>query len=362
MLKFVAQKTGNADHDAIVAAALELIEKKHAGTYAAADAAKNADLLKAIGAELVKGDEFATNEFQNKGLLAFNNPNVYNAQSVHRNFNVIISEVTSPIIPSVVNDTYQRFLAEVHNGGWGDTGRFIIKSNELFKVNQKAEGVRAGVAQPIFNNEFTLNARDYEISTEVGWYEIATGVFDISDFALRIARSFEAHIFLKVIKAMISASTQFGAAYNTNGVTPTLWGTLAQRVSAANGGMSVVAVGTRVALSNVSLQGNFQVQIGEEMNKVGYLDQYLGIPLIAIENVIVPGTTNTTATLAISDSLIYFIPMGGQRPVKIFMEGNQISIEEDFNATADRSYHFYVDMRYEVSAIVGLKYGTITLA
>jgi hypothetical protein len=156
---------------------------------------------------------------------------------------------------------------------------------------------------------------------------------------------------------MISASTQFGAAYNTNGVTPTLWGTLRDRVSAANGGMKVIAIGTRVALSSVTLDGNFQVQIGEEMNKVGYLDQYLSVPLIAIENVLIPGTTNGDAQLALSDKIIYFVPVAGSnRPVKIFMEGNQISIEEDFNEDCRSfSMHFYVDMRYEVSAIVGLQ-------
>jgi hypothetical protein len=365
LVNFSAVKTSIAEDDAVVNAALELASKKYSTEkYDAADyEAKRVKTNVAFAARLVSGDKLAESEFEKNGLAAFRNPMVYNAPTIHRNFNVILAETVTSVIPTVVNDVYSKFLAEVHNGGWGDTGRFVIESNDLFRVNAKAEGIRAGVSQPMYNNEFTLSAREYEISTSIGWYELASGVFDIGNYALKIARSFEAHIFLKIIAAMISASSQFGAAYNTNGVTPTLWGTLRDRVSAANGGMKVIAIGTRVALSSVTLDGNFQVQIGEEMNKVGYLDQYLSVPLIALENVLIPGTTNGDAQLALSDKIIYFVPVAGSnRPVKIFMEGNQVSIEEDTTKTADRQYAFYVDLRYEVSAIVGYKYGTITLA
>jgi hypothetical protein len=364
LVNFAKVETGDTAFDNMINGSLDLATKRYSGEKIdeADYAKKNADLLVNIGANITADDKYAAKKFADLGLRAFRDPMVVRCASVHRNFDVIISQITTAVIPTVVNDVYSKFLAEVHNGGWGDTGRFIIESNDLFKVNLKAEGVRAGVQQPMYNDEFTLNAKDYEISTGVDWYNLATGVFDIGNFALKIGRSFEAHIFLKIIAAMISASSEFGAAYNTNGVTPTLWGTLAQRVSAANGGMSVVAIGTKVALSNVSLLQNFQIQIGEEMNKVGYLDQYLGIPLVAIENVIIPGTVNSTAALAISDKIIYMIPMGGSRPVKIFMEGNQVSLEEDTTHTSDREYRFWVDLHYEVSAIVGYKYGTITLA
>ena len=183
----------------------------------------------------------------------------------------------------------------------------------------------------------------------------------MDNFALKIGRSFMAYIFLKAVKGMTQATTAFGAAYSTNGITPTLFGTLRERVSAANGGMNVVAIGTAVALSNVTLQGNFQVEIGEEMNKVGYLDQYLGVPLVALNNVLVPGTTNTSATLVLPDNIIYMIPVGGTRPVKIVFEGNEISVSFNPDTTSDRRYGISVEMRVGVAAICGSKYGTITL-
>lgn len=183
----------------------------------------------------------------------------------------------------------------------------------------------------------------------------------MGNFALKIARSFEAYIFLKAIAGMTAATTEFGAAYSTNGVTPQLWGTLRERVSAANGGMNVIAIGTAVALSNASLAGNYQVEIGEEMNKVGYLNQYLGVPIIAVKNVLVPGTTNSTADLALADNIIYMVPVAGDRPVKIVFEGNEVAVMYNPLETSDVRLGLTITMRVGLAAICGSKYGTITL-
>lgn len=196
---------------------------------------------------------------------------------------------------------------------------------------------------------------------QIDWYPFAAGIFDMGNFALKIGRSFMAYIFLKAINGMTKAMSVFGAAYKTNGVTPELFGTLRERVSAANGGMNVVAIGTAVALSECNLGGNYQVEIGEEMNKVGYLDQYLGVPLIGLKNVLIPGTTNTTAKLALDDKKIYMIPVGGSRPVKIVFEGDEISVSFDPEHTSDKRYGISVELRVGVEAVCGPKYGVIEL-
>lgn len=273
--------------------------------------------------------------------------------------NIILSTFYKIFVFTI--QTFSRFIAEVHQVGYGETARFIIESNDLFKVNAKAEGVRKGIDQPMFDDEITVNASPLTIDTAIDWYPFAAGIFDMGNFAVKIGRSFMAYIFLKAVKGMTAATTEFGAAYSINGVTVDLFGTLRERVSAANGGMNVVAIGTAVALANCSLTGNFQVEIGEEMNKVGYLDQYLGVPLIALHNVLVPGTTNTSATLALNDKVIYMIPVGGNRPVKIVFEGDEISVAFNPDETSDRRYGISIELRCGVAAICGSKYGTIIL-
>ena len=344
----------------LVNCTLDLARETYEGKKSSDYVDKNRELLEAMGKKAVEGTRYEA-DFENEGLSIFNRTMVKTNSTVRDNFNAVIAQVTTCIVPEVVNDTFSNFIAEVHQVGYGDTARFIIESNDLFKVNAKAEGVRKGVDQPMFDEEITLNAKPVTIDCAIDWYPFAAGVFDMGNFALKIARSFMAYIFLKAVKGMTQASTEYGAAYNTNGVSVKLFGTLKERVMAANGGMPVVAIGTEIALSNCSLGGNYQVEIGEEMNKVGYLDQYLGVPLIGLRNVLVPGTTNTTAQLVLPDNIIYLVPVAGQKPVKILFEGDEVAVTFNPDMTSDKRYGMSVELRVGVSAIVGPKYGTITL-
>lgn len=361
MLRTFNFKKVNDSVDAVVEQALELARQVYENKISDTYKEDNINVLKGMGKFMTEGTRFEK-AYEDKGLALFSNPQVYRSGAVRENFNLVISQIVSAIVPEVVNADFARYIAEVHQVGFGDTARFLIESNDLFRVNMKAEGVRKGVDQPIFDNELTVNAHPYSVDTSVDFYHIASGVFNIGSFGVRIAKSFQAFIFINAVKGMTEAATKFGTSYSANGVTPELFGDLRDKVSAANGGAQVVAIGTRVALSNLSLEGNFQVQIGEEMNKVGYLDQYLGVPLIGLDNVIVPGTTNSTnVKLALSNDIIYLVPMMGDRPVKIVFEGDQISVEFDPAHTADSRYGISVEMRIGVAAICGSKYGIINL-
>ena len=360
MKYFNYRKSSDEEINTLVDCTLDLARASFEGKKPADYAEKNKEILTALAKKGVEGTRYEA-EFENQGLALYGNPNVRNNSTVRDNFNAVIAQVVSAIVPEVTNDAFSSFIAEVHQTGFGETARFIIESNDLFKVNAKAEGVRKGVDQPMFDEEITVNARPITIDTAIDWYPFVAGVFDFAGMALKIGRSFMAYIFLKAVKGMTQASAQYGAAYNTNGVTPQLFATLKERVMAANGGMPVVAIGTALALSNCNLGGNYQVEIGEEMNKVGYLDQYLGTPLIALRNVLVPGTTNSTAQLALPDNIIYLVPAAGARPVKILFEGDEVSVTFNPDETSDRRYGISIEMRVGIAAVVGPKYGTITL-
>jgi len=360
MKKFFQYTQSDEAFNSLVDNNLDLARQAFSGKKAADYADKNRELLEAMGARMAEGTRFEA-KFASEGLTMFKNPTVNRNSDIRENFNLVIAQVINAIVPEVVNESFEAYLAEIKQVGYGDTAVFQIESNDLFKVNQKAEGVRKGVDQPMFDDEITVMASPLTVDASIDWYPFAAGVFDMGNFALKIARSYEAHIFTRVVKGMLAAENTFGPAYATNGVTPQLWGTLRQRVSAANGGMNVIAIGTEVALSSVSLGGNFQVEIGEEMNKVGYLSQYLGVPLIALKNVLIPGTTNTTADLALDDHKIFFVPVAGDKPVKILFEGNEVTVTYNPEESSDKRYGITVELRVGVSAICGAKYGTITI-
>ena len=305
-------------------------------------------------------------KFEQEGLACMKNPQITKNETVRSNFEAVVAEVVNAIAPSVTSADYSRFLAEVRQVGWGDTARFIIRSNELFKVNEIAEGVNRGVLQPIFDNEVTVNPSPIEIATAIDWYAVAAGVFDWGDFGLRAGRSFEAYIFLKVIAAMTSVTgDMIGAGYIANGYTPANWTNLVQKVSAANGGAPVYAIGSLGALTKVNTTGanglGLQYFVGEDYLSKGYIDKFLGARMIPVDPALVPTTINSTADLAVPDNKIYLVAADAYRPVKIVFEGNSMTVERIPEETTDKRYGIRIQMRVGVSAIVGSKFGRIDL-
>lgn len=364
MLKmFNYRKTNDDNFNAIVDGTLEQAIARHENKNLQGYAERNKNLVNAMGKFAVAGTRYEE-KFEEEGLKLFNNPNVRTNPTVRENFNIVISQVVTAIAPIVTNDTFTNYIAEIHQVGWGETARFIIESNDLFKVNAKAEGVRKGVDQPMYDNEITVTAKAIEISAHIDWYPFAAGEFDMGNFALKIGRSFMSYIFLKAVKGMADVTAEFGNAYKIENVDDESFATLKARVSAANGGMNVIAVGTELAVSKLHLRddSNLVIGIGEEMNKIGFLGQYLGVPIVALKNALVPGTVNGEAKLALPDDRIYLIPVAGQKPIKILFEGNETSVTFDPQNTSDSRYGITVTMRVGVSAICGPKYGTIELA
>ena len=305
-------------------------------------------------------------KFEQVGLECMKNPQITKNETVRSNFEAVIAEVVNAIAPSVTSADYARFLAEVRQVGWGDTARFIIRSNELFKVNEIAEGVNRGVLQPIFNDEVVVNPSPIEIATAIDWYAVAAGVFDWGDFGLRAGRSFEAYIFLKVIAAMTSVTADMvGAGYVANGYTPANWTNLVQKVSAANGGAPIYAIGSLGALAKVNTTGanglGLQYFVGEDYLSKGYIDKFLGARMIPVDPALVPTTINSTADLAVPDNKIYLVAADAYKPVKIVFEGNSMTVERIPEETTDKRYGIRIQMRVGVSAIVGSKFGRIDL-
>ena len=165
------------------------------------------------------------------------------------------------------------------------------------------------------------------------------------------------------MKALTAATNQIGAAYQAAGIDTTNWTNTVDRVSAANGGMPVVALGTLAALNKVmpSTVG-LQYGLGSEIVKEGKLNRYLGTELIAIDQAMVPGTVNTTAQLLLPTNKIYFIARGAYKPVKVVFEGTSSVVEAIPDECTDRQYKIRIQEHVGVDAVVGSKFGTITLA
>ena len=301
--------------------------------------------------------------YEAKGAEIFKDPRVQKNSDVLENFNAIIAEIINPILPMVSNEDFVRFFAEVRQIGWGDTARFVVKSNELYKVNEIAEGVLRGTMQIIHDDEMTINTKNVEIVTEVDFYQVASLNFDFGDFGLRAARSFEQYVFLKVIAALNTATAVNGAVYSASGFTKANWATIAQKVSAANGGSSVWAIGTLGALNNVvPSETGLQMGLGQRLADEGYLERFMGVRLVCLDPAFnTPYGVNTNGDLAFADDEIYFIAVGAYRPIGIVYEGDTLVVERDYTHTPDKTYRIKIGMRVGVGAVLGSKFGLLNL-
>lgn len=319
-------------------------------------------LNESIVAYATKGTRFEQ-LFAEKGLEAMKDPRVQKNNDVLENYNAIIEQSITSILPMVTNEQYMDIFAEIRQIGWGDTAKFNVTSNELYKVNEVAVGVNRGVLQPIYDNEFTVLTKKYEIAASIDFYPVAAGVYDWGSFGIRAAKSFGAFIFAKVIKTMTAATSQISSAYSATGFSNANWTALVEKVSAANGGAGVYAIGTLSALNQVipSTTG-LQYGLGEEVAKIGYLNKYMGCTLIPIDQVLVPGTVNTTATLALPNNIIYFVAADAYKPVKIVFEGESLLAERDPDHTPDRTYRIRLQIMMGIDSVVGSKHGTLTLS
>lgn len=357
-------RSDNEQFNDIVDEAIYLASCNMSGKELPADyEERNKALNTAICRYAVEGTRFES-KFEKEGVSIMKSPVVNKNADVYQNYNVVIAEIINAIAPTVVSRAYTRYLTEVRQVGWGDTARFIVKSNALFQVNEIAEGVNRGVLQPIYNEEYVVNCKTIEIATSIDWYAVASGVaIDWGDFAYRAGRSFEEYIMVKIVMAMAQVSEIAGEAYTINGVDTEDWTTLADRVSAANGGARVYAVGTMAALNQaIPSTVGLQYGLGEEVAKDGFLNRYLGVPLFPIDQAIRGTKVNTTADLMIPTNVIYMIASDANKPIKIVFEGDSVTVERIPDETTDKTYWIRIQMKLGIGVILGSKIGTINLS
>lgn len=362
MLRFNYHKNSNENFNDIVEEIVFFSEAAMNNVQVENHEERMKTLNESIARYAVEGTRYAA-RYEKDGLQIFRDPMVNRNKDIREAYNVVIAEVVNVIVPTVASKAYSRFLAEVKQVGWGDTPRFIVRSNDLFQVNEIAEGINRGVLQPIYDTEITVDTKTTEIATSIDWYAVAAGVFEWGDFGYRAGRSYEGYIMLKIIAAMTAATSSLGAAYSVAGIDTENWTNIVDRVSSANNGGAVYGIGTLAALNQIIPETvGLQYGLGQEVAKEGYLDKYLGVRLIPIDQVTVPGTINSTAKLAIPTNIVYVVAADMYKPVKIVLEGNTTVLEDSATENADKTYNIRIQMKIGVSAITGSKFGTITLS
>lgn len=307
-----------------------------------------------------------TSEFNIRDIA---NPMLHNKQAFKENFNAVLAQIMTPIVPALISAEFMDW-ADVANIAYGDTARFVVRSNDIFYVTRIAEGIRDGSVQRLYNDELTVNPEPYDVKTTLDWYQVAAGVFDLGEFIYKVGVSFNAFISEMIINAItadIKANIGVSIPYFTNGFTTQKFTTLVDRLSAANGGAHIKAYGTLPALSAVIPSGaagstiaNMQMELGEEWSKVGHVGKYMGVDLVRIPPVLLPNTVNTSALFGIPSDTVFLFADGGYKPVKLVFEGQAVTIDIIPTESPDKEMGVDISMRLGMTFVAASKYGAIT--
>ncbi len=290
-------------------------------------------------------------------------PQVYKASGFKDTFASVLSQIINPVAPAVTSSQFSD-LADVHNVGYGENGIFQINSNELFVVNDIAEGVLHGGLQRLYNNEVSVSAKPKQIRFDMPWYQLAAGRLDFGQAAYRVGISFAAYINAMIIKTLmeyVKAMEGNSIYVEATGFSDANWLAMAQRVSAVNGGAQVLAIGDLATIGTILPNTvGLQYGLGPDYVRKGHLDMYKGVRIEVIDPTIVPGTENTTALLAVPSGVIFMLPVGMNRPVKIVFEGANTTVEALPTETADKVAGYAVTMRVGMAMVVGSRFGVIS--
>lgn len=320
---------------------------------------KNAKFSEKIGEYCVKS---SGNEWTGAEMLK--NPQFTNYNTnFTTHFSTILSQAITPVVPALTSREYER-LWDVVQVGWGDNAKYEVESNELFIVYDIAEGINRQNLQTTYNTEYTVSASKRQISTSVDWYKVASGKFDWGKMGVKIAQSFMVHLQLLVINAMtkcVANAADWGiAGYKKIGATDENWISLRQLVSAANNS-DVYAIGTYDALAKITPHdAGFRFGPTDDLVTVGYLPSYKLVPMVELDQAILPGTINSAKpSLVIPNDYIYFIPMGFNKPVKVVYEGDNVLVNVDPLKTTDLTLGLTISMYVGADVIVGSKFGVL---
>ena len=275
-------------------------------------------------------------------------------------FFAVVNKLVDIVTPDVVAEDFYAF-ANVSTIGKGNSGKFKLKSSDLFEVSVTGNSRRHVNAQRQFTGEKTLTPVNHTITTQVDLYRVMAGEESLAEYAMKVILSIEAEIALDIAFAMQESFDTRTANFKESGFTPVAFKTLAARVSAANGGKKAVAVGTEIGLMDIMPTDDYmKLGLGETYNSIGHLPVFLNTPLIALSQKI--DWASADYDFAINDKFIYFVSPGAQKLIQVVFEDGGLYIADDVFANGNLVQNASMHKSWATGLITNGKHGVMKLA
>jgi hypothetical protein len=247
----------------------------------------------------------------------------------------VVSAMIDMILPETIIDSIGLY-SDVRTIGWGDSAAFDVEPRDLFVVSKAGRAKRTSEVHKQFKGQVVINPEQRELTVGVSLYRVLAGKESLADFVAKVARSLETQLTIDVYNAFVTAMAALStgaSGLKVVGYTQTDFVTLAQKVTAWNGGIKPVVLGTQLALANIlPADGNYRYDIESEFVKLGYIRNFIGTDVVIIPQV--ADYTTPFATL-ISNNYLWFVSPTAQKLLKVVLEGNTLAYTTDVYANAN---------------------------
>jgi hypothetical protein len=247
----------------------------------------------------------------------------------------VINARIDAVLPDALIDTIGLYT-EIKVGGFGDNFAFEAKPRDLFAVTVAGRGKRRSELKKQFNGQVTITPVEHDISVTVSLYRVLAGQENLAEFVMKAAKSIETQMTYDAYDAFNTAMAALDNAgddaLRISGFSQATAVSLAQKISAWNGGRKPMFIGTQVALSSIlPTNDNFRYDIQSDYVKVGYIRTFQGFDTMVLPQV---ADWTTPFKLKLDDTHIY-VMSPSSKPLKMCIEGSLLTVQDDVYANSN---------------------------
>lgn len=274
----------------------------------------------------------------------------------------VIGAMVDTVLPDAMIDSIGLYT-DVKTGGYGDSFAFDIKPRDLFVVSKAGKGKRTSEIHKQFEGQVTVTTEFRDITVQVALYKVLAGQENLAEFAMKAVKSLESQM---TVDAFNVFNTAMGALDNAGddalrvaGYSQDTLVTLAQKVTAWNGGNKAIVLGTQLALQNIlPNDANYRYDLDSEYAKIGYVKTAFGYDVMALPQV---ADYKTPFKLALDDAKIYIISPSAGKILKHCIEGATISITNGVYDNANLTQNTTMKKAYGTAVATSSVAACITL-
>lgn len=239
--------------------------------------------------------------------------------------------VVNALVDAVLPDAITRSIgmyADVKTIGYGDSATFDIEARDLFVVSKAGRALRQAEIHKQFKGQVAVIPEARQISVGVSLYRVLAGHESLARFASKAIMSMEAQVtkdaYSAFATAMAALDNAGDDALRFSGWSDSTFISLAQKVTAWNGGQKAVLVGTSLALQNVlpTSDVNYRYDLSSEYVKMGYIRDFKGYSVMEIPQV---ADWATEFKLVIDDTKLWVLSPSAGKLIKLVLEGSTLS-------------------------------------